>query len=268
MLKYKWFIFFIILSGQTLFCQTDRGLTIDNDYTALYFLNPNRNNGYEVSLSAVAMFTLGASDRNGVRWGGGLTVAKNIGDFKISLGADVYKARQNFGLGTTFFGLGYDDGEYGISYYVNKYYQGDKQVSGIVNLNLRDFEIRFEDDILAIPFTDFIVYDRYRTAALELRYKHFLIGFNVYTNEANGLMDVSSKNRYGVYYTGQQISSPLYVGYTNKNLLVRYGVNSSLGGLWGQNGWHRLFFSTPDFHSLSLSNPFLQIGVDKPYTLY
>lgn len=263
----KFFVVFIFALFVS-FGISARKITDKNDYTSLYFLTPNKHNGYEISVSAVGMFTLGASDRNGIRWGGGLTLAKQIGDFRISLGMDAYKAQQNFGIGTTFVGIGYDDGDYGFSYYVNKYYQGDQQVSGIVNLRLRDFEIRFEDDILAVPFTNFIVYDRYRTAALEVRYKHFLLGFNVYTNEANGLMDVSPQNKYGVYHTGKQISSPLYVGYTDKNLLLRYGVNSSIGGLWGQNGWHRLFFSTPDFRSGDFNNQFLQIGIDKPYTLY
>lgn len=242
-------------------------VTDKNDYTSLYFFNPDKK-GFEISVSGVFMFTHGTKDRSGFRWGAGITASQDIGDFKLSVGLDTYKANQNFGLGTSFVGILYNDGKYGGSYYVNKYYQGDKQVSGLIGLQLDDLDIRFEDDILSLPFTKFTVYDRYRTAALEVRYRHFLIGTNVYTNEVNGLTDVSFKNKKGVYYDSKQISSPLYVGYSNKNLIFRYGVNSKLGGFWGQNWWHQNIFNSTDFKSNIANNSFMQIGIDKPYTLY
>ncbi len=184
----------------------------DNDYTSLYIFNADRNNGFEVKASIVALFTAGSADRNGFRLGGSMTVSKTIGDWTFSTGLDAYKAKEKFGLGTTFAGVDYDDGRYGASYLVNKYYQGGKQVSGIVVLRLDDFSLKFEDDILALPFTGFTIYDRYRTAALELRYKHFMVGTNVYTTEINGLTDASPYNRKGTYLGGKQISSPIYVG--------------------------------------------------------
>lgn len=243
-------------------------MVMGNDYTSLYVVNPNKHNGYEVSLSLVAMFTMGVSDRDGFRWGGGVTVSKSWSDFKVMLGADSFGAKQGFGLGTTFAGIVYDDGRYGVSYYVNRYYQGDKQTSGILGLHLGDFGVRFEDDILALPFTGFVIHDRYRTAALEVRYRHFLVGTNVYTNEVNGLIDVSGKNPKGVYASGRQISSPVYVGYSNKNLIFRYGMNAGLGGYVGQNWWHQKLFGTSDFKGDVSKSHFLQFGVDKPYTLY
>lgn len=243
-------------------------VTRNNNYTSLYLLNPDKNNGFEITLSAVLMFTAGASDRNGLRWGSGITLSKYIGDFSLSTGIDSYKALQGFGLGSSFAGIGYNDGKYGFSYHINHYYQGDKQTSGIISLDVNDFQLRFEDDILALPFTRFMVYDRFRTAALEIRYRHILIGTNVYTNEPNGLTDVSSKNPKGIFTTGKQISSPIYIGYTNKNLITRFGLNSKAGGHVGQSWWHQNLFNTPDFQYGSFRNPFFQIGVDKPYTLY
>lgn len=262
-------LFLLFLSiVQSAQCQYRKEMTRNNDYTSLYFLTPDRHSGFEVSLSAVLMFTAGAKDRNGLRWGGGVNVSKNIGDFKLSAGFDIYKARQNLGIGTSYAGVIYNDGKYGGSYYLNKYYQGDKQVSAILGVCLDDFEIRFEDDILSLPFTGFKVYDRYRSAALEVRYRHFMIGTNVYTNEVNGLTDVSLNNPNGIYASGKQISSPIYVGYSNKNVLVRYGLNSKLGGYVGQSWWHQNLFDTPDFNYGNFRNHFFQIGVDKPYTLY
>jgi len=265
----KYILLFLLFSfSLSIQCQYVKDLTDKNDYSSLYFVNPHKNNGFEISVSAVAMFTAGAIDRSGFRWGAGITLAKGIGDWRLCVGADTYKAKQNFGIGTTFAGFGYNDGNYGFDYYVNKYYQGDAQVSGIINLDLGDFQIRFEDDVLALPFTGFVIHDRYRTAALEVRYRHFLIGTNVYTNEANGLTDVSPYNKKGIYASGKQISSLLYIGYTNKNLIARYGINGKLGGLLGQNWWHQRSFGTPDFKGGEYKNPFIQLGVDKPYTLY
>ncbi|NDV79611.1 polymorphic toxin type 23 domain-containing protein [Dysgonomonas sp. 511] len=240
----------------------------DNDYPATLTYGPEKHNGFRVSMSLVAMFTAGAKDRNGLRIGAGITLSQTIDNWTLSSGFDTYKATRNFGLGTTFAGITFDDGKYSGSYYVNKYHQGDKQVSGIIRVGFRDFSIGFEDDILALPFTGFKIYDRYRTAALELRYKGFVIGSNVYTTDINGVTDISAGNSKGAYRDGRQISSPVYVGYTTNNVILRYGWNSQLGGLVGQNGWHRKFFSTPDFKAGDYSNQFVQIGIDKPYTLY
>lgn len=227
-----------------------------------------KNNGFRVTLSLVAMFTSGVADRSGFRLGTGIQISQRVDNWEFSTGCDFYKDTGNFGLGTTFAGVGFDTGKLGGSYYVNKYHRGDKQVSGIINVHLDDFFIRFEDDILAYPFTGFKIYDRYRTAALEVRYKRFLIGTNVYTTDINGVTDVSSNNSKGMYATGKQISGPVYIGYTYRDLMVRYGLNDRLGGWLGQNVWHENIFDTPNFQYGDYRNHFLQIGVDKPYTLF
>lgn len=242
--------------------------TTDRDITSLTILNPEKNDGFGIKISLVAMFTAGVADRSGFRLGGGISVSQQIGDWSLVAGLDAYKANNVFGLATTYAGLVYDDNKYGGSYYVNRYYQGDSQISGILGIHLDEFNIRFEDDILALPFTNFTLYDRYRTAALEVQFKGFVIGTNVYTNEADGLTDMSLDNAKGVYANGKQISSPVYVGYTRNNLILRYGLNSKLGGYLGQNWWHQSFFDTTDFKTGDFKNSFIQIGVDKPYTLY
>ncbi|MDU1890299.1 MAG: polymorphic toxin type 23 domain-containing protein [Dysgonomonas sp.] len=243
-------------------------INYDDNNPTILTLGPERNNGFRVSLSLVAMFTSGASDRDGFRFGGGLSLSQTIDNWRFDIGIDAYKAKQKFGLGTSYAGVTFDSNKYGASYYVNKYYQGDKQLSGLVNIHLDDFNINFEDDILAYPFTGFKVYDRYRTAALEIRYKRFMIGTNVYTTDINGVTDVYNGNNKGVYKTGKQISSPLYAGYTTNGLIFRYGVNNRVGGKVGQNSWHERFFNTPNFKTGDYNSQFLQIGIDKPYTLY
>lgn len=240
----------------------------DNDHLPDLTLSHRNNDGFMATFSLVAMFTAGAADRDGFRLGAGITLTQTIDNWQLLAGFDTYKAKQCFGLGTSFAGVKYDDGRYGGSYIVNKYYQGDKQVSALMGVHLCDFRINFEDDILAMPFTGFKIYDRYRTAALEVRYKDFMIGTNVYTTDINAITDISGRNSKGVYVKGRQVSSPLYVGYARKGLIMRLGMNNRIGGWLGQNGWHQRIFNTPDFNYANYSNPFIQLGVDKPYTMY
>lgn len=241
----------------------------NDDYTALYLMDAQRNRGFEVRASLTAVFTTGVADRSGFRLGAGLSLSKYVDDWKFTVGADTYKAKEAFGLGLTYAGVNYNVPNFGASYYLTKYYQEQKQVSGLVSARVKDFEVSFEDDILSLPFTRFIIYDRYRSAALEFRYKHFLVGTNVFTTEANGLTDASLHNRKGYYKEGYKISSPIYVGYTNKNMVVRYGYNScTVGGYVAQDFWHRMFFDTGEFKNGTYNNQFFQIGTYKPYTLY
>jgi len=260
-------VFFLFLYIHPAYTQYE--IRYDKNRLATLTLDPGKHNGFRISVALVALFTAGSVPQNGFRLGAGITFSQTIGNWMFSSGFDVYKAKQKFGLGTSFAGIQYDDGDYGIAYYLNKYYQGDQQVSGIVRLHLNDFRILFEDDVLAYPFTKFKVYDRYRSAAMEIRYKRFLLGTNVYTTDMNGVTDALPENSKGVYATGKQLSSPVYLGYADKDLILRCGINSSkIGGIIGQNGWHRLLFNSPDFKPGDYSNPFFQVGVDKPYTLY
>lgn len=262
------FLSFIFMFYISFMAQAQYRFRFDsNDWTSVYFRN-NKNNGFSVNISLVAMLTTGVADRSGIRFGSGLTLSQTMGDWTISAGLDTYKAKQKYGLGTTFGGISYNDDCYGFSYYCTKYYQGDQQLSGIISVDLNEFKISFEDDILALPFTGFIIYDRYRTAGLEFQYKGFLLGTNVYTTDIDGVTDASLQNNRGTYLNGQQISSPIYIGYTDYNLVARYGINQKLGGVVGQNGWHRLFFNTSDFGTGEYRSQFFQIGVNKPYTLY
>ena len=244
-------------------------IRFDNDDIASLAYRNKKQDGFSAQLSLVLMFTTGAADRNGLRIGGGLTLSQTFGNWTISTGADAYKATKRFGLGTTFAGATFDNRHVGGTYYLNKYWQGDKQMSGMIRLCLfEDYKINFEDDILAYPFVGFKIYDRYRSAALELQYKGFMLGTNVYTTDIDGLTDASLYNSKGVYKNGHQLSSPIFVGYETNGLIARYGLNNKYGGYWGQNGWHRAFFNTADFRPGDYNSQFFQIGVNKPYTLY
>ncbi|MCC8145410.1 MAG: hypothetical protein LIO93_03005 [Bacteroidales bacterium] len=229
---------------------------------------PKQGNGFHAVFSLVASYTYGVEDRNGFRLGFGLHLSQTIDGWTFAAGTDAYKAKKKFGLGISYAGIKYLKDEYGGAYYLTHYYQGDKQTSGMINVFLDEVQILFEDDLLSFPFVGFKIYDRYRSAAMEIRYKGWMIGTNVYTSDINGMTDFSTENSKGIFKTGKQISTPFYIGYTRHDLLLRAGWNNSYGGFAGQNLWHRLFFRTPDFHYGDSNNPFLQIGADKPYTLY
>lgn len=240
----------------------------DNDRLTDLTFSRDRRNGFRVNFSLVAVFTAGVADRSGFRLGAGVNLEQTLDNWIFTVGMDAYKAMRQFGMGTSYAGLTFDDGRYGGSYYLNRYYQGDKQTSAIVGVRLHGFRIRFEDDILAYPFVGFQIYDRFRTGALEVRYKGFMIGTNVYTTDINGVTDFSLSNKKGVYANGRQVSSPVYVGYSGRGLFFRYGLNNSVGGVIGQAFWHRYLFSTPDFTSVGSNSHFFQAGTDRPYTLY
>lgn len=238
------------------------------DHPTMYSFQSGKQNGFHASVSLVAMFTAGVADRSGFRLGAGCSAGYTLDNWTAQTGVDFVKASQRFGLGMSFAGISYFDGKHGGSYTLNHYYQGDSQTSGIIGFTIKDLDVRFEDDILAYPFVGFKIYDRYRTAALELRYKGLMVGTNIYTTDINGQTIFDTDNQKGTYQSGKQISSPLYVGYTNRDMLIRLGINNKLGGRIGQNLWHKYLFDTPNFKTGDYNSKFMQIGIDKPYTLY
>lgn len=240
----------------------------DRDHLSQLKYVSGRVEGFSVSLSLTALMTTGVEDRSGIRWGIGLNLMQTWDHWTIETGVDFLQARKRFGPGILYAGIGFESNSYGGRYYLTRYCQDTPQLSGMLDLRLKDFRIRFEDDLLAFPFTGFKVQDRYRTAALELRYKGFFVGTNVFTTDIDGLLDVSTQNERGEYLNGHQLSSPLYLGYADRDLLLRIGINHPIGGLIGQNLWHRLFFRTPDFKPGNYNCFFMQAGTDKPYTLY
>lgn len=244
------------------------GIHYDSDHLPSLRFGPEKIEEFNITLSVVAMYTTGVEDRNGFRLGIGLHLSQTINKWTLLAGLDMYKEKQTFAPGISYAGLKYEKNDYGAAYYLTRYYQGESQTSGMINLFLNEVQIRFEDDLLAYPFVGFKIYDRYRSAAMEIRYKGFMIGSNIYTSDVNGLIDISEKNKKGIFKTGKQISSPWYLGYSKYDLLVRIGKNTPIGGYISQNFWHQKAFQTPDFNYGSYNNPFLQIGTDKPYTLY
>ncbi|MCL1938151.1 MAG: polymorphic toxin type 23 domain-containing protein [Candidatus Azobacteroides sp.] len=228
----------------------------------------DREKGFNVLFSLTALWTMGSIVEDGLRWGVGLTLSQTLSNWTFAVGADCYKEKRTFGFGNTFAGLKFEKEQKGFSYYLTQYHQRDAQRSGIIRIRLKNVLICFEDDILAYPLTGFKIQDRYRTSALEIRYKEYLIGTNVYTTDIDGLTDFSPMNVKGVYKNGRQLSSPVYVGYADRDLILRIGINDKAGGWIGQNGWHRFLFQTPDFVQGDYRRFFLQTGIDKSYTLF
>ncbi len=242
-----------------------------------------KGSGWNVSISPVAMFTsfMGTDNpsvKNGknFRLGAGVSVSKKLGDFTFSGGLDLYGSfgvdSEKFGVGTAFGGVGYDDGEYGVSLLLNKYYQGEKQVSGILGIHVGDLQFNFEDDV----FGHIIGKggDKFRTAAIEIQYKDLVVGVNVYTQahdkDEHGKAVENPPYKNGRYPVAKQLYSPMYIGFRSGGSVVRYGYNNSDGGYYGQNWWHRHFpgMRTADFNPGNYDEGFVQIGVYKPYTFY
>lgn len=267
-MKLKLIILFLFFLNPGWKGYSQYGFHYDNKYLTDIRFGPKQKNGFNAVLSLVANYTSGLEDRKGFRLGIGLHLSQTINNWTLSTGTDAYTQNEGFGLGISYAGIKFLNKNYGGAYYLTHYYQGQRQTSGLITLFLNEFQILFEDDLLAYPFVGFKVYDRYRSAAMELRYKGWMIGSNVYTTDIDGMTDFSTNNNKGIFRKGQQISSPWYIGYANFNFLIRAGLNNSFGGFIGQNFWHRSFFQTPDFSTGHYNSYFWQIGTDKPYTLY
>lgn len=260
----------LLISGKmNLHCQSKFHFPDKHQFSSIY-LSPERGSGFSAKISLVALFTCGSNIAPSVKLGIGGELGYHANDWSFVTGIEMaHKEKKILSPNILYSGVEYDDrNHYAFAYYLNHYFGEYKQTSALISAKIKDWKIKFEDDILAFPFTGFVVYDRFRTAAIEVSYKHILIGANIFTSDINGLLDISRQNKRGKYLTGHQLDSPLYVGYVYNDLIARMGWNHKTGGEIIQNLSHRKLFNTPDFEPGTYNSLFLQTGINKPYTLY
>lgn len=245
-----------------------------------------KGSNWAVSVSPVALFTSfmpveGGKSKISARLGGSISYTKKLGDFTFNCGIDAVGESQadgkwTGGIGNTFGGLGYDDGELGVSMHFTRYHQGNKQLTGVLGIRTGDLKFNLENDWFS-RLVGMGTHDRWRSSAIEVQYKSLVLGVNVYTNEVvdKVLSDLPSPtgNPYGVYDNGYQESSPMYIGFKSGAGVMRFGYNRSGtddGGFYGQNWWHGFFpgFKTPDFKYGNYNDAYMQIGTYKPYSFY
>jgi hypothetical protein len=98
--------------------------------------------------------------------------------------------------------------------------------------------------------------DKGRTAASELGYGKYSIGFNVYTSEGNDITTTKGKawespiwgySSNGSYDRGDVYSSALYFGYRTRGIAYRTGIDAPFVQDFFQNGVHRHISGSPYF---------------------
>jgi len=210
----------------------------------------------------------------------------NYDNFHISVGGSLTRYGLNFGNAKKearyYWTVGYDDGTSGIWYSSSYYKSGHtSQNIGAVGYHYKDFSITYQNDYMfGLPADGG---DRYRTAALQLSYKDYSVGVNLFTGDP-GLDEKSRKTEIiGGHktYVSNGNDNPdefragiLYFGYKN----YRTGWNSEQIRNIAQNKiahdgitWLTTFGRKPSpyFRVLNISpSRFYSVGTHNPYTLW
>jgi len=225
-----------------------------------------------ISINPVSMFTAGVSVGSGFNMGAGLGVSYSDGRWGFAAGLNV---SSNMKITNAYAGGSYSSGSKSFSYFHNYYFQGGKQGTGILGYKSGDFSLQWENDVFAILGRG----DRFRSNAIELGWKDYIFGTNVYTTdhkdpinmELNG-SKIWSSNKYGTRPDGFVKASPAYFGKRSKNGITRFGWNNAYIGDFVQNGFHRYFplVRSPFFNHdpENVSSPFVQSGRYLPYSIY
>jgi RHS repeat-associated protein len=175
---------------------------------------------------------------NGPFIGRGVAYSGSIGNVPVNLGVGISATSSGIGYGFNADIDGFGGG-YSLTHYsdVNSARGQMKQTVGGVSLKIRDFSFRIENDFLSPgPHQD-----RGRTNAVEVGFKNFVIGTNLYTNDPKGeeagidktVRDMKGRlnPKEGAWMPGYVYSAPLWVGTRFGNTVDRVGYSHP----WVQN---------------------------------
>lgn len=175
----------------------------------------------------------------GFRIGAAVSVSQKIGDWTLMANGSMFGGGAGNNLKNTLSGgFAYDDGKRGFSYMFNRYNYSNEPGG------------------------------KQRTAALEVGYKGYSAGFNIYTTDAgkkNYQPDPSGKNPTGIHIDGHQLASVAYIGISNGRTMTRIGLNHPKEG-WIQNGMHRAsimgrrLMESGDFQYGNYNSPYVNKG--------
>jgi hypothetical protein len=174
-----------------------------------------------------------------------------------------------FGTGITYYNI---DNGFGASLAYTKFGGTDPQSNWQAGIRYKDAYFKIANDV-------WISGDKYRTAAAEIGWREFSIGFNVYTNAPVEKKDLDMEytstavKKYdghnirrhkgklennGAYPDGYRISSPLYFGYKRAGGMYRIGIDAPWVQDNTQNRLHRI-----------IGSPFIKSGEGTSlYTYY
>ncbi|WP_323028415.1 polymorphic toxin type 23 domain-containing protein [Gelidibacter japonicus] len=242
------------------------------------------SNNFSLSLSPALAF---GSSATGI--GANASLNANFGDFSASYGYGASYFGKSTGTGKAGYetrnswSASYSSGDFSASLYSTNFSSGEtSQKVGGIGVGIGDFNARVENDFLPglTKWSGNRIgddYDRFRTAAVQIGFKDFKAGFNLFTGDPS--LDEGSYNGHdGASINGSYSSNGSYMGSNaNKYRLGaayfgyrgnRLGVNSESIRNSIQNGLHDIIGS-PRFPVLNIPNSFYQqYQTNNPFTLW
>lgn len=124
------------------------------------------------------------------------------------------------------------------------------QSVGTISALISGVSIRFSNDILGLTQEK---HDRWRTNAIEIGYRNYVIGSYINTNDGSkesgdtvdyhgktkNIDDLENSRDKGVWTVGNVYSSPLWIGYRSGNQICRFGYSHEKVQEYTQNFVHR-----------------------------
>ncbi len=160
--------------------------------------------------------------------GGFVSGGTSFDDGTHSFGVSAQAGENHYGIGGFYkykeTGLGYHSTKYGDA--IGPDGVANPQTVGGLTYYSNHFSFRIENDFLA--FKD---QDRWRSNAIEISYKDFMIGTTLYNNNRQEGDPVikgkysHAKGKYGRWVDGQTYSSPVYFGFRSGNTIERIGYS-------------------------------------------
>ena len=199
-------------------------------------------------------------------------------DFLVERKIEGWNFSAGFGMGDNLFAVGgyASYGGIGLGYYTAFFGNEagpdgmpNDQVVGGIQLFGRNFSVRFENDF----FLKGDKFDRWRTVAVEIEVRKFLVGTSIYSNwpsrDTEPYSSTVWKANRRSYMEGEIYSSVFYVGYRHNRSVIRVGVNHPIVQDIIQNGWHTMvdkpYFHTPYGQYFSV---YLYLGYYNPFSLF
>ncbi len=214
---------------------------------------------------------------DGLALGANVGASYTSGNFSGSAGfgfnnfgymANARASYYGFSYGQTYYGGGESDpnGAYG------------NQRVGAVSYRSKHFSVRWENDGWALSG------DRWRTNAMELNYRGYIVGTTLNTNDPENAGSTADnreskkwgKNNlpYGSWKNGKVFRTPLYFGFQQGHKVTRIGYSHAKVQDFIQNGWHKHapvkrlrthFFID---YQVETTDPYYYYGFYNPYSLY
>ncbi len=227
------------------------------------------------SVTASPAFAL---NPDGLSIGGNISASYTSGHFSASTAFGLNNFSYMANVSASYYGIGYGQTYYGGSGNDNDAAYGNQRV-GAVSYSSKHFSFTWQNDGWARSG------DRWRTNAIELNYRGYIVGTTLNTDNPKGrsssYVDSRESPKWGKNSTysgawniGRVFRTPLYFGFQQGHQVTRIGYSHSKIQDFIQNGWHKHapleMLRAPYFldYQPETNGPYYYSGFYNPYSLY